>query len=56
MDDDLSVGRAVDGLYKVLLELENDCFPLSSETAEYLAAELSRIDTVLRVLLRSERG
>ena len=54
MDDDLSVGRAVDGLYKVLLELENDCFPLSSETAEYLAAELSRIDTVLRVLLQSE--
>ena len=56
MDDDLSAGRAVDGLYKVLLELESDCFPLSPAAAENLTSELSRIDTVLRVLLRSKRS
>jgi len=56
MNDDLSAGRAVDGVYKVLLELENDCFPLSPAAAGQLASELSRIDTVLRVLLRSVRS
>jgi cysteinyl-tRNA synthetase len=55
MNDDLSAGRAVDGVYKVLIELENGCFPLSPEAAGQLAAELSQIDTVLRVLLQSRR-
>jgi cysteinyl-tRNA synthetase len=50
MNDDLSVGRAVDGIYRMLRELESSCFPLGPEAAGQLAAELSEIDTVLEVL------
>jgi cysteinyl-tRNA synthetase len=56
MNDDLSVGRAVDGLYMILLELENSCFPLDREASRLLAAELSEIDTVLQVLFENNGG
>jgi cysteinyl-tRNA synthetase len=54
LNDDLSVGRAVDEVYKMLLKLEGSCFPLRPEAARQLAAELSEIDTVLRVLPESK--
>jgi len=54
MNDDLSAGRAVDGVYEMLLELERSCFPLSREAARQLAAELSKIDSVLQVLMDSK--
>jgi cysteinyl-tRNA synthetase len=51
MNDDLSVGRAVDGVYDRLRTLNGCCFPLHHEAARRLDQELSRIDTVLRVLM-----
>jgi len=51
MNDDLSVGRAVDGVYKKLCTLNDRCFPLHQEAAQRLGGELSRIDTVLQMLL-----
>jgi len=51
MNDDLSVGRAVDGVYKKLRTLNDRCFPLHQEAAQRLGGELSRIDTVLQMLL-----
>jgi cysteinyl-tRNA synthetase len=51
MNDDLSVGRAVDGVYKKLRTLNDRCFPLQQEAAQRLGGELSRIDTVLQVWL-----
>ncbi|UCF96365.1 MAG: class I tRNA ligase family protein [Spirochaetaceae bacterium] len=51
MNDDLSVGRAVEGIRTILLEMEKCCFPLDPESARRLAAALGRIDTVLQVLL-----
>ena len=56
INDDLSVGRAVDGIYKMLVQLEASCFPLSPEAAGRLTAVLSAIDNVLHVLLESNRG
>jgi cysteinyl-tRNA synthetase len=50
LNDDLSVGRAVDGIYKMLVELEDSCFPLTAEAARVLAGEVSKIDAVVRVL------
>jgi cysteinyl-tRNA synthetase len=51
MNDDLSVGRGVDGIYKILGKLESEFFPLTPEAVRQLTAELSAIDTVLQVLL-----
>jgi cysteinyl-tRNA synthetase len=51
MNDDLSVGRAVDGLHRMLLKLETGCFPLHPEAASQLATVLGEIDTVLQVLM-----
>jgi cysteinyl-tRNA synthetase len=51
MNDDLSVGRAVDGVFKMLRQLADRCFPLPAEEARKLTTELARIDTVLNVLL-----
>jgi cysteinyl-tRNA synthetase len=51
MNDDLAVGLAVDGVYKKLRTLNDCCFPLHQEAAKRLGMELSRIDTVLRVLM-----
>ena len=50
MNDDLSVGRGVDALYRKLRELQECCFPLDPGAARRLSTELERIDTVLRVL------
>jgi hypothetical protein len=55
MNEDLSVGRAVDGIYKRLRRLADRCLPLSWEAAQQLAADLSAIDSVLHVLLESNR-
>jgi cysteinyl-tRNA synthetase len=51
MNDDLSVGRAVDGIYESLKELERECHPLTPQAARQLTGELSKIDGVLQVLL-----
>jgi len=51
MNDDLSVGRAVDGLHRMLLQLETGFFPLHPEAAAQLATVLAEIDTVLQVLM-----
>ena len=51
MNDDLSVGRGVDGIYKMLRKLESSFFPLTPEAVRQLTTELSAIDTVLQVLL-----
>jgi len=51
MNDDLSVGRAMDGVCKKLRALNDSCFPLPQEAAQKLGGELARIDTVLRVLM-----
>jgi cysteinyl-tRNA synthetase len=51
MNDDLSAGRAVDGIFKMLRKLEDKYFPLPAEAARQLSVELARIDTVLNVLL-----
>jgi hypothetical protein len=51
MNDDLSVGPAVDGVYKKLRTLNDSFFPLHQEAAQRLGGELARIDTVLRVLI-----
>ncbi len=51
MNDDLSVGRGVDGIYQMLRKLESSFFPLTPEAVRQLTAELSAIDTVLQVLL-----
>jgi len=56
MNDDLSVGRAVDGIFKMLRRLADRCFPLSAQAARQLGAELARIDTVLNVLLEKNSG
>jgi cysteinyl-tRNA synthetase len=56
MNDDLSVGRAVDGIFTLLRRLADRCFPLPAEAARKLAAELARIDTVLNVLLENDSG
>jgi cysteinyl-tRNA synthetase len=51
INDDLSVGRAVEGMYRQLRRLEKHCFPLSTTAAGELAARIAAIDTVLQVLL-----
>jgi cysteinyl-tRNA synthetase len=56
MNDDLSVGRAVDGIFKMLRRLADRCFPLPADAARKLAFELGRIDTVLHVLLENTSG
>jgi cysteinyl-tRNA synthetase len=56
MNDDLSVDRAVDEIFKMLRRLADRCFPLPSEAARQLAAEIARIDTVLNVLLAKSSG
>ncbi len=50
MDDDLSVGRAVDGVYARLQQIADCSAPLSKQSAARLRGQLARIDTVLRVL------
>lgn len=54
MNDDLSVGRGVDAVYRKLRELRNCCFPLDPEAARRLSTELERIDTVLCVLTQPD--
>lgn len=51
MNDDLSVGPAVDAVYNCLQEIQTECAPLRQAAAAALQAELTRIDTVLQVLL-----
>jgi cysteinyl-tRNA synthetase len=51
MNDDLSVGKAIDGIHGSLQRLEHCCFPLTPASAGKLSAELSGIDNVLQVLM-----
>jgi cysteinyl-tRNA synthetase len=51
MDDDLSVGMAVDSLSALLRDMRESFYPLPPAAAKRLKAELIRIDGVLQVLL-----
>jgi cysteinyl-tRNA synthetase len=51
MDEDLSVGRAVDDVYARLQQIADCAAPLSKQSAARLSGQLARIDTVLKVLL-----
>jgi len=50
MNDDLSVGRALEAVYSMLSELERGCFPLSPQAGRRLGEQLNRIDSVAQVL------
>jgi cysteinyl-tRNA synthetase len=54
MNDDLPVGRAVDAVHQRLRELESCCFPLPAAAAWQLGEQVSRIDSVLHVLLENK--
>jgi cysteinyl-tRNA synthetase len=51
LDDDLSVGAAVDALSAMLLEIRESFHPLLPASVKRLKAGLTRIDQVLRFLL-----
>ena len=51
LNDDLSVGRAVDRVYDALLQVDRRFFPLSPPAARRLREQVSAIDAVLGVLL-----
>jgi cysteinyl-tRNA synthetase len=51
MDDDLSVGAAVDAVRALLLQIRESFHPLPPASAKRLKADLTRIDQVLRFLL-----
>lgn len=51
MDDDLSAGQAIEGLFRSLKDLRTHCAPLSAAEADRLRSRLQRFDEVLGVLL-----